>query len=312
VAGRGTVDYVAPQEDVESAVASLLTKITHPVLVDLAIEGAPVRLRAVQPASLPDLYAGEELVLFGRYAARGAGRGEVVVTGAREGRRQRFATVVEFPERNPANAYLPGLWAARRVGELMRTIRLEGATPERIEEVRELALRYGLLTEYTSYLVQEPGVLAQTRDLTVVPAPAAPVNGQAAVGSARAAAALREARTVVEAQAAERAVADQLATAAPGTRVVAGRRFSERNDVWVDAAHSDRSRVVEVEPYSEAWFGLLERLPELRPFASEFDAVLVAGERVSIRIRAGGAARLKPGELDAIVNDFRAGARRRG
>src|SRR2546430_11724259 len=37
-----------------------------------------------------------------------------------------------------------------------RDIRLHGPNPEILSELKRLALRYGILTDYTSYLVQEP------------------------------------------------------------------------------------------------------------------------------------------------------------
>ncbi len=118
---------------------------------------APVRLKDVQPSQLPDLYAGQELVVFGRYESTGKPvTGALSIAGARSGESERFSARVEFPVHTASGGYIPGLWAARKVGELMRTIRVEGSTPERVAEVRDLALRYGLLTQYTSYLVQEP------------------------------------------------------------------------------------------------------------------------------------------------------------
>jgi hypothetical protein len=75
--------------------------------------------------------------------------------------------------------------------------------------------------------------------------------------------------------------------------------------VWTDTAHNDQSRVVAVEPFSEASFKLLENLPELTPYLSAFDAVIVRGRDVSIRVAPGGRSTLGPGELDTLVRDFR-------
>src|SRR5688572_30071742 len=98
VAGRGTVDYVEPGADVEEGVGSLAGKISHPVLVGLSLDGSPVRLKDLQPAQLPDLYAGEELVLFGRYeSTRADAAGELSLSGTRGDRRERFAARVELP-----------------------------------------------------------------------------------------------------------------------------------------------------------------------------------------------------------------------
>jgi Ca-activated chloride channel homolog len=310
-AGRGAVAYVQPGEDVEAPIARLAAKVTHPVLVDLRIESAPGQLLDLQPARLPDLFAGDELILFGRYRGAGTVRGELVVSGVREGRRERFGAVVELPARAGASGYLPGLWASRKLGELMRTIRLEGETPARIEEVRALALRYGLLSEYTSYLVQEPGMVATHARPAPMMLDASAQAGEAAVRSAKAAGERRAAVTVAEVTAAEAAMAELTPAGTAQERLVAGRRFRLADGTWVDAGHTAAARVVEVEAFSDACFALVARLPELRAAWGALERVVVAGGDISIRIAAGGARRLSPAELDDVVTRFRAGAQRR-
>ena len=341
VAGRGTVDYVEPGRNVEDAVGSLASRIKLPVLVDLSFAGSPVRLKDVQPARLPDLYAGQDLVVFGRYESTAAsGAGQLTIAGRRGGQGERYAARVEFPAHVTTGDYIPGLWAARKIGELTRNIRIEGSTPERVAEIRDLALRYGLLSEYTSYLVQEPAMAALRSApplQTLVPggggggrggmalrggvdraaaAPAAapaPVSGQAAVDSAKAATQLRDARSQSEVAAAQRVVVDGLTVngmsqgrpALDGTRLIAGRAFRLVSGVWTDTAHTAQSRTVAVEPFSDASFKLLEKLPELTPYLSAFDAVIVRGRDVSIRVAPGGRSTLAAGELDTLVRDFR-------
>ena len=156
--GRGAVEYVPPGASVESAVGVILNKLRHPALVDLRITESPVELVAMQPARLPDLFYGEELVVLGRYRQRGAGR--LVVTGTRNGAGERVETQATFAASESGNAFIPRLWAARRIGELTRIVRVEGPTPVLIEEMSDLALRFGILTEYTAYLVQEPDRIA--------------------------------------------------------------------------------------------------------------------------------------------------------
>src|SRR5688572_17383258 len=306
VAGRGTVDYVEPGADVEEAVGSLAAKISYPVLVDLALGDSPVRLKDLQPARLPDLYAGEELVVFGRYeAARAEAAGELSIAGTRGDRRERVAARVEFPAHASSSDYIPGLWAARKVGELMRTIRVEGAIPERVAEVRALALRYGLLTEYTSYLVQEPGTNRTGRGGVVPAAAPVTVSGEAAVQSARLAAVRREALTVGDLAAAENTAAQQVRRQDVGERVIAGRRFRSEAGAWNDTAHTATARIVHLAPFSRAYFDVVAKLPELAPYLSAFEAVTVAGSRVSVRIAPGGASTLTSAELDRLVVEFR-------
>lgn len=312
--GRGSAEYVAPQADVEAAVTALMNKLRHPALTNLRIAGAPAELMQTYPSRLPDVFFGEELVIFGRY--RGTGSGEIVVTGERNGRIERFAAAAVLPATEHRNAFVPRLWASRRIGELTRLIRIEGATPERVSEVRELGLRYGILTEYTSYLVQEPTPVAIERlrrmGAAGLPAPtAAPQEqtGAEAVARARASQSLMGAGNLASADQAAGARLEELAgyTGSPGRAVrrAGGRIFLRDRDVWTDASHRDSMRVFAVAPFSDAYFALVRALPEIVPFLRVGEEVLVAGRRASIRITAHGTTTWRPGELLLAVRGFR-------
>jgi Ca-activated chloride channel family protein len=300
-AGRGATEYVEPDESVESAVGALVAKIQHPVLTDLALE-ASVRVSEVYPERLPDLFAGEELVVFGRYAGSRES-GAVTVAGRRNDRAERYATDARFPASEAGNDFVPRLWAARKIGVLQQAIRLNGPNAELIEELRKTALRYGLLSEYTSYLVQEPEVVASGRDRVfrdLAPA-AAEASGAGAVQQAKSDAARREVRS-----AADLAEVDErmLARGHMGqAQHVAGRLFVERNGVWTDLRHSDSLRVITVEPFSAAYFEVLRALPELKPVVLRFERVLVAGRVVSIRFAPGGVTAAS--DVAGVVGRFR-------
>jgi Ca-activated chloride channel family protein len=280
-------------------------KIQHPVLTDIAVGEAPVELVEIHPATLPDLFSGEELVVFGRYRTSRTRSGELTVSGRRNNRAERFTTRVTFPEHELANDFIPRLWASRKIGALAQELRLHGMNQELVEEIRRTALRYGLLSEFTSYLVQEPEEFAQgpvPRDVRSLAAPSAAV-GEGAVAAAKQDRARREARTEMELADADE---DLLSRGHLGqTRHVAGRLFAERHGVWTDLAHRDSLRTVEIAPYGDAYFALLQHLPEVKPYFGAFGSVLVAGEQVSIRLADGGRESLSQGELDRLVREFR-------
>jgi Ca-activated chloride channel family protein len=297
---RGVTEYVGPGGNIESAVGSLAAKIASPVLTDLALSGDGAEIYDLQPGSLPDLFAGDEMVVLGRYRSMERGPWGVTVTGRRSGREQRFTT------RAPADApgasdYVAHLWAARKAGALGREIRLHGQTPEIMRALKELALRYGILTEYTAYLVQEPGVVA-TGPLERAPAPTQQF-GAPSVAQAR-----RDAKSANAGIASEAAELDDVTRGRMGTartQQVGGRVFVWRDSTWTDLRHGDSLPVVTVEAFSDAYFALVQALPELvKPVALE-PAVLVAGRRVSIKIGASGKTMWSEGELDALVRDFR-------
>jgi Ca-activated chloride channel family protein len=308
-AARGATQYVEPGEDVEQALSVLTAKIQHPVLTDLEIGDAPVEL-------LPDLFVGEELVVFGRYSAARTREGAVSVAGRRSGRSESFSTRAAFPAHELANDYIPRLWASRKLGALSQQLRLEGHDEELVEEIRRTALRYGLLSEYTSYLVQEPEEFANMRGMRQdqpsrqvvggVRASAAPTSatGEGAVAAAEQDRARREAKSEAEIIAADE---ELLKRGNMGqTRHVAGRLFADHDGVWTDLAQrQDSLRAVEVAPYSAAYFALLGRLPELEPYCGEFEQVEVRGEQVAIRVVDGGSGSLTERELDRLVREFR-------
>jgi Ca-activated chloride channel family protein len=314
-AARGTTTYVDPGEDVERALALLATKIRHPVLTDLEIADAPAALREIYPVTLPDLFAGEALVLFGRYAPSNESGG-LTVRGRRGVDALTFSTDARFPEREEGNAYMPRLWASRKIGHLSRQIRLEGATPALIEEVRSTALRYGLPSDYTSYLVLEPGVVAQDGGRT--PPPSAPGNaagavsnrvattGAKAVEAAAEQALMREVRTGADLDRMDRSLAMEAAKG--DVRSVAGRLFKLQDGVWteVESSRPAPSRKLEVKLYSEAYFGLIDALPELLPIAGALGNVEVRGTAVTVRLAGEGRESIGSDELAHLVRDFRA------
>src|SRR5712664_373749 len=181
---RGTTEYIRPGENIERAVGSLAAKIASPVLTDVTISaGTGIELYDMQPGNLPDLFAGDEMVVLGRYRGVGSGEWSVTVQGRRNGRQEEFRTSA-IDRANDDARYIEQLWAARRAGALSREIRLHGQTRELMDELKQLALRYGILTEYTSYLVQEPNVaLRRQAENRVMQAPAAAPADQAGAAS---------------------------------------------------------------------------------------------------------------------------------
>ncbi len=313
-AGRGASQYVQPGQDVETAIGTLAAKIRYPVLTDLSIGDAPVDLREIYPSQLPDLFAGEDLVVFGRYAgANRDRRGDVVVTGRRSGRAERFATTATFAAHEEGNAFIPRLWASRKLGVLVRTLRLEGPNADIEAEIRRTALRYGLLSEYTAYLVKEPeaqvaagGVRPDFRG-AAAPAPMRQSVGAAAVKAADAARARREVRSSADLAASEVSLESITVSGVPRDgRVIAGRLFEPKDGVWTDATEPAGLSTVRIRAYGSAYFELLRRLPELKPYFSEFEHVRVAGGRVALVVDDGGAERLTDAELDRLVEQFRA------
>ncbi len=161
--GFGQSEYVRPNEDIETQVAKLYQRISAPVLVDMKIKfavkgstsekGKPVS--RVYPKDVRDLFAGNQLVLVGRY--RQPGKAKVTISGQVDGQPQSFAFSGKLTKRSEddSNAFIEKLWAVRRVGEIIDEIDLHGKNQELIDELVALATRHGILTPYTSFLADD-------------------------------------------------------------------------------------------------------------------------------------------------------------
>jgi hypothetical protein len=175
-----------------------------------------------------------------------------------------------------------------------------------MEEIRELGLRFGILTEYTSYLVQEPGAVAERS----VPMPrleeARSQTGVAAFDRARRSAKFAKTNNL---QAADELAAGNPdaspAGSGPTTRRAGDRLFVLRGAVWTDVRHPDRIPVTAVAAYSQAYFALVRMLPELAPYLSAGEHIVVAGRRCSIEIAERGIEVWQPGELAELIRNFR-------
>ncbi len=85
---RGATTYVRPGQAVDEAVGAFYAKVGSPVLTDILLDMGGIRADQVYPAELPDLFAGTQLVVAGRY--RDGGPATITLSGNANGTPQRF------------------------------------------------------------------------------------------------------------------------------------------------------------------------------------------------------------------------------
>jgi Ca-activated chloride channel family protein len=143
--GRGTFTFIGDLAQVEEVMGTLFAQLEQPLMRDLAVHW-PASAGAVQmwPRRLPDLYAGQPLVVSAKLAAPG---GELVIDGRRanEPWRTRLALDGGRGERG-----IHALWAREQIAALQAR-QAHGAPQDAIRrDVTEVALRHGLVTRWTS------------------------------------------------------------------------------------------------------------------------------------------------------------------
>lgn len=147
----GETAYVLPSEKIDDKVRPFFAKLSSPVLTDVKVQIEGVDADEIYPKSIPDLFLGSPITLFGRY--EGQGNAVVTLTGRSGGEERTFRYTLPFPGAEPRNDFVPRLWAGRAVGYLLDAIRRGGENRELVDEVVRLAKRYGIVTPYTSYLL---------------------------------------------------------------------------------------------------------------------------------------------------------------
>jgi Ca-activated chloride channel family protein len=301
--GHGTATFVRPEESTERAVDIVASRLTSPVATSLRVRVDGVRLHGLHPAGPYDLFAGQDLVVLARYAGNGSAR--LRFEGETADGPVTWETRVEFPDRTRENGFVPRLWATQRIGWLAAEKRVNGGSAEIDAEIRELGERYGIPTEFTSYFVPEPGLMADLRRQGAVGGAARPMAAPTEESARRerfeAARAAANQRDVQSLSAIDVTASPMGGEAAQSIRQAANRTFSLRDGVWTDGIEREGMRVVRVRPYSAAWFAILEALPQTREAFSLGERVRIAGRQVVLESAPDGEDQLTESELRRIV-----------
>jgi Ca-activated chloride channel family protein len=138
------------------------------VVVDVDVEGSKLEsgpvVNRVYPRELHDLFAGEQLVMVGRY--KHAGQAKVTIKGQVGDKQRNF----DFPadliasSDDQSYAFVEKLWALRRIGEIIDELDLKGKNQELIDELVSLSTTHGILTPYTSFLADDQAPTAELTD----------------------------------------------------------------------------------------------------------------------------------------------------
>src|SRR5262249_61537573 len=106
---------------------------------------------------IPDVFAGQPLVVYGRY--KKGGRATVEVRGKLAGKPYAQRLEVPLPAQEPRNAALATLWARREIDRLPAEGEVKGA--DGVEKaIVDLALEHQLMTRYTSFVAVEERIVA--------------------------------------------------------------------------------------------------------------------------------------------------------
>ncbi|MFN8371607.1 MAG: VIT and VWA domain-containing protein [Anaerolineae bacterium] len=299
---RGSGSYVRPTERIDEEVAALYNRISAPVLTDIALNFGDVRTDQSYPAQLPDLFAGTQLTIVGRYRDSGDGL-TITLTGTLNGEQQTFVySNMSFRANAGGEPFIARLWATRRIGDLMNQIRLNGESDELVQSIVNLSVRYGIITPYTSFLIQDEDILTQSGQNEA----AASFAGEARDADTSGAVAVAAADDAQQMAGAEAPMALPTMTALPTAtaggvgggapvsggapagnvlRTVNDKTFLLQDGVWIDTAFQpDTMTTTQVTFLSDEYFALLDLNPLMGDYLALGERVIVVIEGVAYEV----------------------------
>jgi len=259
-----------------------------------------IRVEDTYPYPLPDLFAGTQLVLVGRY--REGGDTTITLEGEVNDRLQSFEyDDIHFRDRG-GDEFIPRLWATRKIGYLLSQIRLHGESRELVDEIVDLSVRYGIITPYTSFLVDETedvlseegrDRVAEQKYQAMATATPAPAYGAGAVDKSEAESGLRGAQAVPMAPAAIPLGEGRGGREVPVREVVkyvGDKTFVLQDDVWMDTAYDvDKMTTTRISFGSDNYFELLAARPEWGKYFALGTHVIVVLEGTAYEVVEGDA-----------------------
>lgn len=160
-AGHGEPFVVLEAKDAAEAASRFRTMIDSPVLTHVKAEFEGLDTYDVAPAELPDVFARRPIVLYGKW--RGEPKGALVVRGMTAAGAFETRMPIDASDASPQNQALKYLWARNRIVELADQQALEGGTELR-DAILGLGLKYGLMTQYTSFVAVDEIVRREPED----------------------------------------------------------------------------------------------------------------------------------------------------
>ncbi len=150
--GGGSLRSIGGGTDPAATAFELLDELAAPAAKDLVLSFEGLSVGAVYPERLPNLPAGRQQVIVGRFDPQaGDLAGRVRLRGTLDGERLNLEEEIQLAGSGEGNSFVPRLWARAHLDHLLA----QGASAQFQERVIALSEDFQILTPYTSFLVLE-------------------------------------------------------------------------------------------------------------------------------------------------------------
>jgi len=163
--GKGEPLVITDIEDSKEKAEQFRKYINSPVLTDVKVKYNGFDVYDVQPISVPDVLAERPVVVYGKY--KGEPSGSITVKGNAGSKNFRKTFNIADEAASEENAALKYLWARERIKELDYYNNAGYMNDDGIgNEIKDLGLKYSLLTQYTSFIAVDKDIANPDKKLT--------------------------------------------------------------------------------------------------------------------------------------------------
>jgi Ca-activated chloride channel family protein len=148
----GLAAFVSRGDDFDRQARAFQRKLQRPALTNIELELDGCGCYDLEPTTLPALYHGLPLRVYGRY--RQAGPTTVTLRADAGGERIERTLAIEFPEQ-AGSSPVERMWASKRIERLLGEAQRGGERGAVVAEVVRLGEAFSIVSEHTSFLVLE-------------------------------------------------------------------------------------------------------------------------------------------------------------
>jgi Ca-activated chloride channel family protein len=149
----GLAAFISRDDDFARTAQAFRRKLSRPAATNVELTFDGVEVYDLEPKTLPNLYHGMPVRLYGRYRKGGAAK--VSLRADLAGSELRQSATITFPAGATEIPEIERMWAFHKMQRLLKDADRSGSRDAVIDEVVRLGEAYSIVSEYTSFLVLE-------------------------------------------------------------------------------------------------------------------------------------------------------------
>jgi Ca-activated chloride channel family protein len=152
---------ISNSDDIVGRIMEATSKLSHAAMHDVEVKISGIKVSEQSPSRIGSVYRGEQLIIFGHYWGGSDDKENqvsIALTAKVGGKKVAYDTSFVLDSnrtQSNENPELERLWAFSKIEELENSMHYFGENSDTEQAITDIALEFGLVTDYTSMLILE-------------------------------------------------------------------------------------------------------------------------------------------------------------